>query len=53
MDPRIEAVRRAISDEGRSPQQHRATMAQHRSEWPTLWRAIDGLLAGRPVGDET
>ena len=41
----IRKLRRAIEDEGRSPQHHRAVMAQHRHEWPTLWRAIDELLA--------
>lgn len=40
----IERLRLAIEDEGPRPDLHRATLARHRAEWPTLWRAIDNLL---------
>jgi hypothetical protein len=36
---------RAIKEEGVNPQHHREVMTKHRKEWPTLWRAIDRLLA--------
>jgi hypothetical protein len=38
-------VERAIRDEGRSPGYHLAVMEKHRGEWPTLWHALDELLA--------
>lgn len=41
----LEQLRRAIQDEGPQPEFHRAVMRRHRAEWPTLWRAIDTLLA--------
>ena len=44
----IEAIRRAIQDEGPQPAFHRATMARHRKEWPTLWAAIDAALSASP-----
>lgn len=40
-------VRRAIQDPGRSPSHHREVMARHRREWPTLWAALDRLIADR------
>lgn len=41
-------LRRAIEDEGPVPSYHRRIMRRHRDEWPTLWRAIDALLARSP-----
>lgn len=41
----IDAVRTAIRDEGPRPKWHRAMMERHRREWPTLWAALDALLA--------
>jgi hypothetical protein len=41
----VEKLRRAIEEEGPQPAHHRETMARHRREWPTLWAAIDDLLA--------
>lgn len=41
---RVNVVRRAIDDPGRFPLYHRRVMATHRSQWPTLWAAIDNLL---------
>lgn len=40
----VQALRAAIEDEGVAPGHHREIMARHRSEWPTLWRAIDAIL---------
>lgn len=40
----VEKIRRAIHDPGRSPATHLATMSRHRSEWPTLHKAIDEML---------
>ena len=37
----------AIEDEGRYPRYHREIMRRHRSEWPTLWRAIDRIYKGQ------
>lgn len=41
----IHAIEAAIHDEGPEPRYHHKMMAKHRAEWPTLWRAIDALLA--------
>lgn len=45
MDEAIAALRAAIENEGPHPEVHREVMARHRAEWPTLWTAIDALLA--------
>jgi hypothetical protein len=37
-------VERAVKVKGPAPGQHEATMARHRKEWPTLWKALDDLL---------
>ena len=42
---RIRACKHAVENEGRSPVFHQRIMARHRKEWPTLWKAIDALLA--------
>lgn len=34
----------AVLDVGPNPNHHQAVMARHRQEWPTLWRAIDGII---------
>jgi len=41
--PVLEVVR-AIRIQGPAPSHHQAVMRKHRSEWPTLWRALDRLL---------
>jgi hypothetical protein len=41
----IEKMILAIQVEGPVPQYHRHVMRKHRSEWPTLWRAIDEIVA--------
>lgn len=45
MSQQIEALRQAILDKGPAPLRHDQIMAKHRAEWPTLWAAIDDLLA--------
>lgn len=38
----------AVRDEpnpGPRPEVHRDVLERHRAEWPTLWRAIDALVA--------
>ena len=54
MSEKVEALRRAITDAGPVPEYHRTIMARHRREWPTLWQAIDALLAveRQPSGRE-
>lgn len=42
----------AIKDEGSHPPYHREVMARHRREWPTLWKAIDGLCSTLEKGDD-
>lgn len=38
-------VHRAIVDEGPVPPYHNRVMEKHRKEWPTLWAALDELIA--------
>jgi hypothetical protein len=38
------AIRQAITNAGPQPEFHQQTLRRHRSEWPTLWSAIDSLL---------
>ena len=40
----IEAIRKAIQNEGPQPRYHRTLMRKHRREWKTLWKAIDNIL---------
>lgn len=44
----INQIREAIRNEGPNPGAHREVMGRHRREWPTLWHAIDALLALPP-----
>lgn len=44
---RVDQVAYAIATEGPVPSYHRETLRRHRAEWPTLWEAIDDLLAAR------
>ena len=44
----IEQLRRAVADQGSHPHYHRGVEKIHRSEWPTLWAAIDRLLSEAP-----
>lgn len=41
----------AIYIKGPAPELHDATMARHRAEWPSLWTAIDALLATTTEGE--
>lgn len=41
---RLDKIRDAIENEGVLPGYHRRVMARHKSEWPTLWRAIEEAL---------
>lgn len=43
-DPIADLIR-AVGDEGPEPSLHRATMDRHRREWPTLWAALDRVVA--------
>jgi hypothetical protein len=43
-DPLIERLRDAVEIEGPHVTYHRETMARHREEWPTVWKAIDALI---------
>jgi hypothetical protein len=43
----IDAVVKAVEDEGVNPEYHKRTQIKHRGEWPTLWSAIDSLSAYR------
>jgi len=45
LDDAVAAVRDAILNEGPKSAYHRAVMARHRRKWPTLWSALDRLLA--------
>lgn len=40
----IEEILKAIENEGAVPLYHRHVMRKHRSEWPTLWKAIDNSI---------
>lgn len=40
----VQAVVDAIKNEGRNPPFHRRVMAEHRTQWPTLWKALDELV---------
>lgn len=50
IDP-IEQLRHAVEDKGLRPDVHDAIMRRHRSEWPTLWAAIDRILDTAPSTD--
>lgn len=47
MDEAVDLLARAITDEGPVPMYHRIVMDRARKEWPTLWHAIDRILAAR------
>jgi hypothetical protein len=40
----MKEVHRAIANVGPVPQYHAHVMRKHRSEWPTLWKALDKIL---------
>ncbi len=44
IDEAIERLIAAINVEGPVPQYHRHVLRKHRSEWPTLWKAIDQIV---------
>lgn len=41
----VDSIRSAIADPGPRPDIHRLIITRHRREWPTLWAAIDELMA--------
>ena len=41
---KLNALQKAIMDEGSHPLHHRQVMVRHRKEWPVLWKAIDELV---------
>lgn len=41
----VKDVVMAIRDPGRVPRWHYRIMFRHRKEWPTLWKALDELVA--------
>lgn len=43
----------AVYNEGPRPDVHRAIMARHRQEWPTLWEAIDAVLRDEALPERT
>ena len=45
LDKAIDKLIKAINVEGPVPQYHRHVMRKHRSEWSTLWSAIDAIVA--------
>ena len=44
MNESIQKLIDAIKIEGPVPQYHRHIMRKHRSEWATLWKAIDEIV---------
>jgi hypothetical protein len=40
----IREIIEAIENEGPVPHYHHHVMRKHRSEWPTLWKAIDKAI---------
>jgi hypothetical protein len=45
LDNAIKKLIKAIDVEGPVPQYHRHVVRKHRSEWATLWSAIDEIVA--------
>lgn len=45
-DPKIEALRRALYDEGNHPAYHREQVVHLMDAWPTLYDAIKELVSG-------
>ncbi len=45
LDKAVEKLIKAIKNEGAVPLYHRHVMRKHRSEWSTLWTAIDEIVA--------
>ena len=41
----INEIVNAIIVEGPRPDYHRSLLKRHRSQWPTLWAALDKLIA--------
>lgn len=52
MRDEIEALRRALEDEGPNPVIHRKMRVWLEKHWPTLWRAIVNLLGAAPAERE-
>lgn len=44
-DEAVRAIVDAVVIEGPQPALHRRTLRRHRRQWPTLWKAIDALVA--------
>ena len=49
---KLNALRKAIMDEGSHPLHHRQVMARHRKEWAVLWKAIDELIKPQSTNNE-
>jgi hypothetical protein len=45
LEKAVEKLIAAIKVEGPVPQYHRHVMRKHRSEWPSLWKAIDEIVS--------
>ena len=45
LDKAVEKLIKAIRNEGAVPLYHRHVMRKHRSEWATLWSAIDEIVS--------
>lgn len=42
----VQALKAALMDKGAQPIYHAHVENVHRQQWPTLWRAIDRVVAG-------
>lgn len=46
----VQRILEAIINPGRNPALHYRMMERHRKEWPTLWAALDELVAEHNQG---
>lgn len=54
VDRAARRIRAAVTNPGPKPLWHQKIMRRHRKEWPTLWKAIDTLMAATdPETEET
>ena len=45
LDKAVEKLIKVIRNDGAVPLDHRHVMRKHRSEWATLWSAIDEIVS--------